>query len=53
VPIIVRPLLEQEHAEQPDKQQRAGGDAEHEVGDLKPARGVAGPTGLKLVKRGR
>jgi len=38
VKIIIRPLLEEGHPQQPDDQQRPRGNAEHEVGDLKPAR---------------
>ena len=38
-PIVIRPFLQEKHADQPDEQQRAGSDAKHHVGDLQPARG--------------
>jgi hypothetical protein len=39
VPVVSGALLEEEYPQQPDDQQRAGSDAEHKVGDLKPSRG--------------
>src|SRR2546430_3306696 len=38
VEVIVRPFLEIEHPQQPDDEQRTGGDAEHPVGGLKFSR---------------
>src|ERR1700694_3032445 len=34
--IILRALLEKEYPQQPDDEQRPGGDAEHNVSDLQP-----------------
>src|SRR5580698_8521400 len=39
VPVIGRTLLEEEHPQQADHEQRAGGDAEHQIRDLQPPRG--------------
>src|SRR5271169_4556570 len=38
VKIVTRALLEKEHPQQADDEQRARRNAEHEVGDLQPAR---------------